>query len=141
MSAGGGATAGTLISAVGAGCTGVTKTNTARANAGGLGDYLNIPNLQAAIGTAGTQGTDRVCGIVFNAAAAATAVGSACSFSTPFRVGVHFDDKEAVDAGVAGTYDQNDAFTGIENAIGPAFTGGMGIGYSGFFMAFWQNTC
>ena len=104
---------------------------------------MSIPNLQPAPGTTGTDGTDKICGIVFNAIAIATiAVGTACSFSTPFRVGVHFDSSEAIDVGATGTNDLgNDAWTGIENAIGPASTIGEGTGYNGFYLAFWQNTC
>ena len=102
---------------------------------------MSIANLQPGTGTAGTIGIDKVCGIVFNGAAAATGTGTACSYSTPFRVGVHFDGSEAIDAGAAGTIDQNDAFINIENAIGPAQTVGEGVGYNGFYLAFWQNTC
>ena len=104
---------------------------------------MNIANLQPGTGTAGTIGIDKVCGIVFNGAAAATGTGTACSFSTPFRVGVHFDGSEALAAASADA-DNGDAYEAIENAITAgtgAGTVGEGVGYNGFYLAYWQNTC
>merc|ERR1712123_272563 len=77
-------------SAVGSLCTGITAqppTPTAM----GFGDYLEIANLQPTIGTAGSvvAGT-RICGVFFNAIADAIEQATACSFATPFKVGVHF---------------------------------------------------
>ena len=55
-----------------------------------------------------------------------------------FRVGVHFDGDEALGHPAN---DGNDVWSAIENAIGPASTVGEGIGHSGFWLAYWQNTC
>ena len=52
--------------------------------------------------------------------------------ATPFRVGVHFDSDDVINAAAANLADN------IENA---APTGIAGIGYNGFYMAYWQNTC
>ena len=104
---------------------------------------MNIANLQPGTGTAGTIGIDKVCGIVFNGAASQTTTGTACTFSTPFRVGVHFDSSEAISTAIANA-DDADAYEAIENAYTPgAGTGtvGEGVGYNGFYLAYWQNTC
>ena len=100
---------------------------------------MTIENLQSGTGTAGAMGVDKVCGILFSAAGiTGVAQTTACTFQTPFRVGVHFDGDEALghpaNAG-------NDVWSAIENAIGPASTVGEGIGHSGFWLAYWQNTC
>ena len=134
-----GVSAGTVgaaqTNAIGSSCTGVT---TLAASVGptmaGLGDYLDIVALQPSIGTTGTLGTNRICGAYFNAQAAQTAHATACSWSTPFKVGVHFDADDAIAPG--------------PTAIGPDLdkmenddSGGNGLGYSGFYLAYWQNTC
>ena len=62
----------------------------------------------------------------------AIAAATLCSFSTPFRVGVHFDSNEVINTAAADTFDN------IENS---APTGSEGIGYNGFYLAYWQNTC
>ena len=101
-------------------------------------------NLQHTIGTAGTVSTvNRICGGVWNAdivtvpagAAAATqaAPATACTFSTPFRVGVHFDSDEIIGENAGDIYDHS------ENRF-PA-DGKAGLGYQGFQLAYWQNTC
>ena len=118
---------------------------------------MTIPNLQtagaAAASTAPTLtsagiGVDKICGISWNAditmtgAAAATAAYqlTACSFQTPFRVGVHFDGTEAIGAPAAPT-SGDDAANAIENAFSTAWQTGEGRGYNGFWLAYWQNTC
>lgn len=81
-------------SAVGSLCTGITTQPAAIA----LGDYLEITNLQPLTGTSGTiTPASRICGAFFNAITiAAAAHATACSFATPFKVGVHFDEGESV---------------------------------------------
>ena len=104
---------------------------------------MSIANLQPGTGTAGSIGIDKVCGIVFNGAAAATGTGTACSYSAPFRVGVHFDGSEALSLALTNN-DDADAYEAIGNAITPGTgtgTVGEGVGYNGFFLAYFQNTC
>ena len=119
--------------AVGVTCTGITT----QPAAAGYGDYLEIANLQPSIGTAGSVVTGtRICGAIFNAAASPqTAQATACSFVTPFKVGVHFDEEESIHASPFATPDLNKA----END--PAATSGAGFGYSGFWLHYWQNSC
>ena len=106
----------------------------------GLGDYIEIANLQPGTGTSTTinPAANRMCGVIFNAATAPqTAQATACSFAAPFKVGVHFDADEAINAPPAPAYNlvENDV-TGT--AAAPT---GAGYGYSGFYLAYWQNTC
>ena len=119
--------------AIGSSCSGVTTLSAIAANNVGLGDYLDITALQATIGSAGSLGNNRVCGVLF-AGAVGTAHATACSWATPFKVGVHFDADDAI--GAPPTAAARNAF---END--PAATTGAGLGYSGFYMAYWQNTC
>ena len=67
---------------------------------------------------------------------------TACTFKSPFRVGVHFDNGESITTPPAALVG-NDLWGAIENAIAvtnPA-TVGEGTGYNGFWLAYWQNTC
>ena len=114
---------------VGASCTGITTQPGVLA----YGDYLEIANLQPTIGTSATVTTGtRICGAIFNAIAN-IAHATACSFAIPFKVGVHFDEEESILATT--TMNLNKA----END--PLATSGAGYGYSGFWMAYWQNAC
>ena len=117
----------------GSDCTGIT-TQPGPAGAG-FGDYLEVVNLQPSIGTAGTVtvGT-RICGAMFNAIDDATTHATACSFAIPFRVGVHFDDGESLHADPIG----NNRNKGENDPAAPT---GAGYGYSGFWLAYWQNAC
>ena len=116
------------------------------------GDYLEIIALQPGTGTStsvATPGTasdpaviNRICGVYFNAAqrnpatTAITTHATACSFSVPFKVGVHMDDKEVIEL-AAKIADPNwDA--GENNALTAT---GSGYGYSGFYLNYWQKTC
>jgi len=114
-------------------CTGITTQPATL----GLGDYLEIANLQAAAGTAGTVNANyRICGAIFSAIADATSTtATVCSFNTPFKVGVHFDEDESIFADPVadpnfqkGEYDK-------------ASTGGAGYGTSGFWLNYWQVGC
>jgi len=123
--------------AVGTTCTGITSqapTST------GYGDYIEIANLQATIGSSGTIGTNsRVCGGLFNAGTASiqTTQATACTFAVPFKIGVHFDDGEVlINANVDTT-----AFTKGENVALTDIVTGAGLPYSGFWFAYWQNSC
>ena len=101
------------------------------------GDYLDIPNLQSGVGAAiVVSQINRICGTVWSLDDSANAIAinpaTLCSYSTPFRVGVHFDSDDVINAAAADTFDN------IENS---APTGVAGIGYNGFWLAYWQNTC
>jgi hypothetical protein len=122
-------------SAFGTTCTGVT-TQPAGA---GYGDYIEIANLQPTIGTTGTiTTTSRLCGSVFNAISTATIAGAtACTWATPFKIGVHFDEGESLVATA-----QTAKFNEGENVKSTSIAaGGDGYGYSGFWLAYWQNAC
>ena len=77
------------------------------------------------------------CGAI--AANSGTALATACSFKTPFRVGVHFDIGEAI--AIAPNAAAGNNLSGVENAILNPSTAGEGIGTSGFWLAYWQNSC
>merc|ERR1712203_957609 len=128
--------------AIGSVCTGTTTLSTTIGSNVGLGDYLDITALQPSTGTTGTLNVNRVCGVLFNAAAAPqTTHATACSWAVPFKVGVHFDDADSIiaggDAGTAGT--AGAAMASGENDIGAISA--TGYGYSGFHLAYWQNSC
>merc|ERR1712154_604984 len=138
---GAGSVAAIQTNAIGSVCTGVTTLSTTTATNDGHGDYLDIVALQPSTGTTGTLTQNRICGVIFNAATAPqTAHATACSWAIPFKVGVHFDADDVIGAAsptpapVLGT-NRND----FEND--PASTSGAGLGYSGFYLAYWQNTC
>jgi len=120
--------------AMGSSCTGVTALDAAiAANNLGFGDYLDIVALQASIGTTGALGSNRICGALFNAGPGTTVPATACSWAVPFKVGVHFDADDAI--GAAPVTD----LANFENDA--AATTGAGYGYSGFYLAYWQNSC
>ena len=137
-------------SAVGAKCTGITDLTVVTATSAttallrlatfqGRGDYLEITNLQEATGTATTINptVSRICGTFWNAKAASdqTTHATACTFSYPFLVGVHFDDDEgfAKDDDAAASLDK------VEN--GKVGETGSGRGFQGFYINYWQNSC
>ena len=66
--------------------------------------------------------------------ATGTAHTTVCSFATPFKVGVHFDSDEVVFSPVTTA----SALTHSENA---PTSSGSGIGYTGFYLNYWQATC
>ena len=130
-----GSVAATQTNAIGSICTGVTTLSTTIGSNVGLGDYLDIVALQPSTGTTGTLNENRFCGVLFNAAAAPqTTHATACSWAVPFKVGVHFDGDDAI--GAPPTAANRDD---VEND--PASTTGAGLGYSGFYLAYWQNSC
>ena len=126
----------------GASCTGITIAGSAKTvTTAGHGDYLEIANMQASPATTATYANTvyRVCGGVFSAATTSTATqGTICSFTVPFKVGVHMDDLENIGlASEAATPN----FNAYEN-MGPApFTTGSGHGYAGFYLDYWQQAC
>ena len=112
--------------------------------------------MQPGTGTSGTLNTNfRICGAVFSAGASPqTAQATACSYTTPFKIGVHFDEevsyllpnyfviifyclifKESISAAPIASPNLNK----MEND--PAATNGAGFGYSGFWLNYWQNSC
>ena len=92
------------------------------------------------LGTA-SKTVNKICGFLWNAIAAntGTALATACTFKTPFRVGVHFDIGEAI--AIAPNAAAGNNLSGVENAILNPSTAGEGIGTSGFWLAYWQNSC
>ena len=85
---------------------------------------------------------NRICGVYWSAAqrnpapTAIAAHATACSYSVPFRVGVHMDDKEAIGATASVASPNFDKFD--NNALTAT---GSGYGWSGFYLNYWQNTC
>ena len=105
----------------------------------GHGDYIEIPQMQnnpapTLPAIDGSVGVNRICGILFNAnpASGQTVHTTICSYATPFRVLVHFDSDEVIGD------NSGNGFGHIENE-NP--TVGAGIGYTGFWLDYWQNTC
>ena len=130
-----GSVAATQTNAIGSICTGVTTLSTTIGDNVGLGDYLDIIALQPSTGTTGTLNENRFCGVLFNAATAPqTTHATACSWAVPFKVGVHFDADDAI--GAPPTAPQLDD---VENDA--TATTGAGLGYSGFYFDYWQNSC
>merc|ERR1712156_561660 len=129
-------TAGDCKAAVGTFCPGQTlNPDNTNANAKGVGDYLTISNLQIAPGNAAAAFPrfNQICGGVLSGDPAAMAPGTICSFTNPFRVGVHFDSDEIFGAQTSGTFDST------ENEVDA--NGMAGLGHNGFYLAYWQNTC
>ena len=90
--------------------------------------------MQIAPGTAGIAGPSKVCGQYFTATPAAVISNTVCSFTTPFRMGVHFDDDETHFLPLS-----PNMFEKTENAA--IYTAGAGAGWSGFYLDYWQNSC
>merc|ERR1712037_45072 len=131
-----------LTSATASVCTGSTTVATMDTAALGHGDYLNIDNLQDPATLAAIAiGVDKICGLVWNAIAgnAGTAAATACTYKTPFRVGVHFDSSEAL--ATAPQLTGADNFSAVENVSSAPSTTGAGIGTQGFYLAYWQVSC
>jgi hypothetical protein len=135
----------TLTSAVGTYCTGYTLSTPTVANGVGWGDYIEIANWQTSIGTTGTigpTGVGRMCGVHFNTVSPTRTQATSCSWSTPFKMGVHFDANESIDPtfATAANYEnvENNAFTACNPTTPACFTG---TGYMGFYLAYWQNAC
>ena len=131
--------AGDCTAAVGTFCPGQTlNPDNTNANAKGVGDYLTISNLQVAPGNAAAAFPrfNQICGGVLSGDPTATVPGTICSFTNPFRVGVHFDSDEIFGAqtGAAGG-----TFDSTENEVDA--NGMAGLGHNGFYLAYWQNTC
>jgi len=120
-------------SAIDATCTGVTTYPAST----GLGDYLEIANLQPSIGTTGTIASTRICGNIWNAITGKTAQATACTWTTPFKIGVHFDDGESIVATKTATDKRKKGEATLSTDLGS----GEGYSYSGFYFAYWQNAC
>jgi len=124
--------------AIGNQCTGQTN-NAAVADSKGYGDYLEISNMQApgaaVIATANAH--HKICGAFWSTTASAQAHATICSYTRPFKIGVHFDGDEniRVPTEVAGQMN----FDHAEN--GGVATAGSGQGYNGFWLNYWQVPC
>jgi len=137
---GAGSVAATQTNAIDSNCPGTTTLSTTAASNNGRGDYLDITALQTATGTSGLLSTataHRICGSFFSISPT-TGHSTLCSFAVPFKVGVHFDADDAIcdigDAAAARDSCENDKSTGAAPV-------GAGYGYSGFYLAYWQNSC
>ena len=104
----------------------------------GLGDYLIIPLAQdhPADDKTKVNLVSKISGVILSATAAQTAQKTVCSYSIPFKVGVHFDGDEAV-ATIATTLATANAKL-IETF--PAL-GGSGRGFQGFYLDYFQSSC
>ena len=110
-----------------------TLTPAAEATNSGLGDYLEILNMQAPAGAATTAGPARISGVIFSITPA-TAHSSICSYVTPFKVGVKFDQDDAIFlASMAANADHHE--THDFSAAGGAY------GFQGFYLNYFQKTC
>ena len=112
----------------------MTTFNAIEGNQVAHGDYLEIAALQTAPATSTTiAGVSRICGNFWTATSTDTAHKTTCSFATPFKVGVHFDQDDTLFSPVDAA-----AITHSEN--NPS-SSGSGIGYTGFYLDYWQATC
>ena len=103
----------------------------------GYGDYIEVAALQPGTGTSTTVvGLHRLCGSFFQGSTTAgTAHETACSYATPFKLGVHFDGEDAIYAPGSITSTKLNL---PENA---PISKGSGQGYQGFWLNYWQNSC
>jgi len=85
-------------------------------------------------------GSDVLCGRYFAAAAAAAADATVCSRVTPFRLGVHFDGHEAVQAVAAGMMPMFGK-ANVDEASGAAAANDATLGIFGFSLGFRQMAC
>merc|ERR1712012_46336 len=92
-----GSVAAIQTAASGSHCTGVTTISSTAASNVGYGDYLEIVRLQDGTGSSTAAGatatTSRICGAFWDATVASDQVShaTACTYATPFKVGVHFE--------------------------------------------------
>jgi len=122
--------------AVGSVCTGVTTINPSQPALVAYGDYLEIAALQTAPATStDINGVSRICGNFWTATSTGTAHATTCSFAKPFKVGVHFDQDDVVWSPASSPAA---LLTHYENA---PTSSGSGIGYTGFYLNYWQSTC
>ena len=90
--------------------------------------------MQNAPVTAPAAGPSKICSLYFTATADAVVHNTVCTFTTPFKIGVHFDDDEShflpyTAAMLKFTENFND------------YTAGAGAGWSGFYFDYWQQAC
>ena len=102
----------------------------------GLGDYLIIPLAQdhPADDKTKVNLVSKISGVILSATAAQTAQKTVCSYSTPFKVGIHFDGDEAVakESVTAATAKGIETFAAV---------GGSGRGFQGFYLDYFQSSC
>ena len=135
-----GSVAAIQTAASGSHCTGVTTINAIAASNVGYGDYLEIIRLQDGTGTSTAAGAtatiSRICGAFWDATVASDQVthATACTYATPFKVGVHFDNDDIILA-------PGDIAAAQNAGENPPVGSNNGRGYNGFYLAYWQNTC
>ena len=141
-----GSVAAIQTAASGSHCTGVTTISSTAASNVGYGDYLEIVRLQDGTGSSTAAGAtatiSRICGAFWDATVASDQVShaTACTYATPFKVGVHFDNDEAIAAPPVGAASPLADIDHCENCP-TTIVGNSGRGYQGFYLAYWQNTC
>jgi len=128
------------------------KTGGAQSGAGaycdgstaGRTDYIEIAGAQSGSGNtefvtkAGTIGWDRMCGAIFNnLKTAATTAATVCTYNAPFKLHVHFDEGELVDATNMG--DTTNCEVCPEVAGTPVTTDPSGA--LGFYLEYFQLSC
>ena len=132
--------------ASGSHCSGITTAAAIVGSQVGNGDYLEIIRLQDGTGSATAAGAtatiSRICGVLWDATVASdqTTHATACTYATPFKVGVHFDNDEAIAAPPVGAASPLADIDHCENCP-TTIVGNSGRGYQGFYLAYWQNTC
>ena len=86
--------------------------------------------------TAPAAGPSKICSTYFTATTTAGTVvhNTVCTFTTPFKIGVHFDDDESHFLTVT-----TNMLTFTEN--NNVYTAGSGAGWSGFYFDYWQQAC
>jgi len=132
--------------ASGSHCSGITTAAAIVGSQVGNGDYLEIIRLQDGTGSATAAGAtatiSRICGVLWDATVASdqTTHATACTYATPFKVGVHFDNDEAIAAPAVGAASPLADIDHCENCP-TTIVGNSGRGYQGFYLAYWQNTC
>ena len=105
----------------------------------GFGDYLDIVGLQTDTGTSGLVSpavSNRICGGIW--ALSKTSHGTLCSFAVPFKVGVHFDADDAICPATSASPASLLNLCENDSSSAPP---SVSYGYSGFYLAYWQNTC
>jgi len=122
---------------VGATCTGVTTVSATEGNQVGYGDYLEIAALHAPPFSSTTiKGVQRICGSFWNAATTAgTTHATACTYATPFKIGVHMDGEEAIKP------PPDAASPELDHPENAPISGGSGRGFQGFWLNYWQTAC
>ena len=124
-------------SSAGSVCTGITTVSATEGSQVGYGDYLEIAALQGPPFSSTTiKGVQKICGSFWNAdTSAQTTHATACTYSTPFKIGVHMDGEEAIKPA------PDAAAPELDHPENAPIEGGSGRGFQGFWLNYWQTAC